>query len=54
MHVAVDGRSLRPGSGRARGVARYLRCLLDELARAFPEDTYSVVDPGLRLACSAA
>ena len=33
MHVAVDGRSLRPGSGRARGVARYLRCLLEELAR---------------------
>ena len=54
MHVAVDGRSLRPGSGRARGVARYLRCLLDELARAFPEDAYSVVDPGrLRLAGSA-
>jgi glycosyltransferase involved in cell wall biosynthesis len=54
MHVAVDGRSLRPGTGRARGVARYLRCLLDELARAYPEDTYSVVDPGsLRLAASA-
>ena len=54
MHVAVDGRSLRPGTGRARGVARYLRCLLEELARAFPEDTYTVVDPGsLRLAASA-
>ena len=54
MHVAVDGRSLRPGTGRARGVARYLRSLLDELARTFPEDTYSVVDPGsLRLAASA-
>jgi glycosyltransferase involved in cell wall biosynthesis len=54
MHVAVDGRSLRPGTARARGVARYLRCLLDELARAFPEDTYSVVDPGrMRVAASA-
>ncbi len=54
MHVAVDGRSLRPDTGRARGVARYLRCLLDELVRAYPEDTYALVDPGsLRLAASA-
>jgi glycosyltransferase involved in cell wall biosynthesis len=53
MHVAVDGRALRPGTARARGVARYLRCLLDELREAFPEDRYSVVDPGrLRLALS--
>jgi glycosyltransferase involved in cell wall biosynthesis len=54
MHVAVDGRALRPGGGRARGVARYLRCLLDELEGAFPEDTYTVVDPGrVPLAASA-
>jgi glycosyltransferase involved in cell wall biosynthesis len=54
MHVAVDGRALRPGTDRARGVARYLRCLLAELASAFPEDTYTAVDPGsLRLAASA-
>lgn len=30
----------------ARGIARYLRCLLDELASAFPDDRYEVVDPG--------
>jgi glycosyltransferase involved in cell wall biosynthesis len=54
MHVAVDGRALRPGAARARGVARYLRCLLEELQRAFPEDRYELVDPGrLRLALSA-
>jgi glycosyltransferase involved in cell wall biosynthesis len=46
MRVAVDGRALRPGTARARGVARYLRCLLEELERAFPEDEYEVVDPG--------
>jgi glycosyltransferase involved in cell wall biosynthesis len=27
-------------------VARYLRCLLDELERAFPDDAYQLVDPG--------
>ena len=54
MHVAVDGRALRPGTARARGVARYLRCLLDELARAFPDDRYTLVDPGrARLAAGA-
>ena len=53
MHVAVDGRALRPGAARARGVARYLRCLLDELARAFPDDRYDVVDLG-RLGLAAA
>jgi glycosyltransferase involved in cell wall biosynthesis len=54
MHVAVDGRALRPGTARARGVARYLRCLLDELHRGFPDDRFSVVDPGrVRLALSA-
>ncbi len=54
MHVAVDGRALRPGAARARGVARYLRCLLDELGQAFPEDRYELVDPGrARLATAA-
>jgi glycosyltransferase involved in cell wall biosynthesis len=54
MHVAVDGRALRPGAARARGVARYLRCLLDELQRAFPGDRYELVDPGrARLAAAA-
>ena len=53
MHVAVDARALRR-SGRARGVARYLRCLLEELQRLFPEDRYELVDPGrFRLAASA-
>ena len=54
MRVAVDGRALRPGTERARGVARYLRCLLEELRRAFPEDEYEIVDPGsFRLATAA-
>ena len=54
MRVAVDGRALRPGTERARGVARYLRCLLEELRRAFPEDEYEIVDPGsVRLATAA-
>jgi glycosyltransferase involved in cell wall biosynthesis len=54
MRVAVDGRALRPGGARARGVARYLRCLLEELRRLFPEDEYELVDPGrLRLATAA-
>jgi glycosyltransferase involved in cell wall biosynthesis len=52
MHVAVDGRALRPGAARARGVARYLRCLLEELRNGFSEDRYDVVDPG-RLALAA-
>jgi glycosyltransferase involved in cell wall biosynthesis len=46
MRVAVDGRALRPGAARARGVARYLRCLLEELRRLFPEDEYELLDPG--------
>ncbi len=55
MHVAVDGRALRGGTARARGIARYLACLLDELERAFPEDRYTLVDPGrVRLAAAAA
>ena len=45
MHVAVDGRALRPGTARARGVARYLRCLLGPLERE-PGDHYELVDPG--------
>ena len=45
MKVAVDGRSLRDGAGE-RGVARYLRSLLHELATAFPEDQYGVLVPG--------
>jgi glycosyltransferase involved in cell wall biosynthesis len=54
MRVAVDGRALRPGAARARGVARYLRCLLEELRRLFPEDDYELVDPGrLQLATAA-
>jgi glycosyltransferase involved in cell wall biosynthesis len=54
MRVAVDGRALRPGAARARGVARYLRCLLEELRRLFPEDEYELIDPGrLRLATAA-
>jgi glycosyltransferase involved in cell wall biosynthesis len=46
MHVAVDGRALRGGTMAARGIARYLRCLLDELETAFPADRYELVDPG--------
>jgi glycosyltransferase involved in cell wall biosynthesis len=46
MRLAVDARALRPGSARARGVARYLRCVLDELERQFPDDEYVLVDPG--------
>jgi glycosyltransferase involved in cell wall biosynthesis len=54
MRVAVDARALRPGAVRARGIARYLRCMLDELRRAFPEDDYELVDAGrLRLAGAA-
>jgi glycosyltransferase involved in cell wall biosynthesis len=46
VRVAVDGRVFRPGAARARGVARYLRCLLSELVRSFPGDDYLVVLPG--------
>ena len=54
MRVAVDGRALRPGAARARGVARYLCCVLDESRRLFPEDEYQLVDPGrIRLATAA-
>jgi glycosyltransferase involved in cell wall biosynthesis len=54
MRVAVDGRALRPGPARARGVARYLRSLLDQLERDNPGDRYVLVDPGrARLAGAA-
>ena len=46
MRVAVDGRALRPGAPRARGVARYLRSVLEQLERLFGEDEYQLVDPG--------
>jgi glycosyltransferase involved in cell wall biosynthesis len=54
MRVAVDGRALRPGAARARGVARYLRSVLDQLERLFPEDDYVLVDPGRTRLLSAA
>ena len=54
MRVAVDGRALRPGTARARGVARYLRSLLERLERDEPDDQYVLVDPGrARLATAA-
>jgi glycosyltransferase involved in cell wall biosynthesis len=54
MRVAVDGRALRPGTARARGVARYLRSLLERLERDEPADEYVLVDPGrARLATAA-
>jgi glycosyltransferase involved in cell wall biosynthesis len=50
MRVAVDGRALRPGAARARGVSRYLRSVLEQLDPLFPEDDYHLIDPGrLRL-----
>jgi len=54
MRVAVDGRALRPGPARARGVARYLRCVLEQLTRLFPDDEYELVDPGRVRLLSAA
>ena len=47
MRIAVDGRALRPGAEHRRGVARYLRCLLEALASAGPEDEYMVVVAGV-------
>jgi glycosyltransferase involved in cell wall biosynthesis len=46
VKVAVDGRALRPGAAHRRGVARYLRCLLETLGTASPEDEYVVVVAG--------
>ena len=54
MRVAVDGRALRPGAPRARGVARYLRSVLEQLERVFGEDQYDLVDPGRVRLLSAA
>src|SRR5918999_2194878 len=46
VRVAVDGRSLRPGAAHRRGVARYLRCLLEALAAGGQEDELVVVVAG--------
>jgi glycosyltransferase involved in cell wall biosynthesis len=46
VRVAVDGRALRPGVPHRRGVARYLRCLLESLAEGWPDDEYAVVVAG--------
>jgi glycosyltransferase involved in cell wall biosynthesis len=46
MRVAVDGRALRPGAAHERGVARYLRCLLEELGPLGPDDEYAVLVAG--------
>jgi glycosyltransferase involved in cell wall biosynthesis len=46
VRIAVDGRALRPGAPHQRGVARYLRCLLEEPALAGPDDEYAVVVAG--------
>ncbi len=46
MRIAVDGRALRPGAAHRRGVARYLRCLLEALAAGWPEDELVVVMAG--------
>jgi glycosyltransferase involved in cell wall biosynthesis len=46
VRVAVDGRALRQGAAHQRGVARYLRCLLEALASGGPEDEYLVVVAG--------
>src|SRR5262245_20177114 len=45
VRVGIDGRVLSAGKPR-RGVAVYLESLLRELARAFPEDDYTVLVPG--------
>ena len=46
MRIAVDGRALRPGAAHRRGVARYLRCLLEALAAGGQEDELVVVVAG--------
>jgi glycosyltransferase involved in cell wall biosynthesis len=46
VRVAVDGRALRPGAGRRRGVARYLRCLLEAMGALEPDDEYAVLVAG--------
>jgi len=46
VRVAVDGRSLRPEAVHRRGVARYLRCLLEALGDADIDDDYAVLVAG--------
>jgi glycosyltransferase involved in cell wall biosynthesis len=46
VRVAVDGRVLRPQVVHRRGVARYLRCLLEALAALAPGDEYEVLVAG--------
>jgi glycosyltransferase involved in cell wall biosynthesis len=46
VRVAVDGRALRPGPAHRRGVARYLRCLLEALGEQGPDDEYAVLVAG--------
>jgi glycosyltransferase involved in cell wall biosynthesis len=46
VRVAVDGRALRPGVAHRRGVARYVRCMLEALGEAEPADDYLVVVAG--------
>jgi glycosyltransferase involved in cell wall biosynthesis len=46
VRVAVDGRALRPGVVHRRGVARYLRFLLEALAELAPDDDYTVLVAG--------
>jgi glycosyltransferase involved in cell wall biosynthesis len=45
VRVAVDGRSLRRAA-TSRGITRYVRRLLVDLARGFPEDRFAVLVPG--------
>jgi glycosyltransferase involved in cell wall biosynthesis len=45
VRIAVDGRSLREATS-ARGIARYVRTLLLELGRTFPDDEFAVLVPG--------
>ena len=47
MRVAVDGRALRPGAVHERGVAGYLRWLLEALGELTPDDEYVVIVPSL-------
>jgi glycosyltransferase involved in cell wall biosynthesis len=47
VRVAVDGRALRPAVAHRRGVARYLRCLLEALGELEPDDEYAVLVAGV-------
>jgi glycosyltransferase involved in cell wall biosynthesis len=46
VRVGIDGRSLRASAAR-RGVARYLGSLLPALSRAGPNDSFTVLVPGM-------